>query len=125
MENVAVAKLRLSIFLCLMLFSAFLAYGQETQRHVEVIQVDGVINPVTAEYLDKAVQKATAEGAEAMVLLLDTPGGLDTSMRMMVKSIIGSPVPVVTYVSPSGAKQGASSRFLDLPYQPGSSEFFG
>lgn len=89
-----------------------LAVGGDGDDTVMVAVVEGVINPVSAEYLDKAIETADAEGAEALVIKLDTPGGLDTSMRRMVKSIVGSPVPVITYVSPSGARSASAGVFI-------------
>jgi len=77
-----------------------------------VATVEGVINPVTAEYLDKAIAAADEADSAALIVMLDTPGGLDTSMRRMVKSIIGSRVPVVTYVAPSGARAASAGVFI-------------
>ena len=71
---------------------------------VVVAKIDGVINPVSAEYLDNALKRAADERAGALVIMLDTPGGLDASMRTMVKAITSSDVPVITYVAPAGAR---------------------
>jgi membrane-bound ClpP family serine protease len=60
---------------------------------------EGVINPVTAEYFNRVLTDAQEAGAAAVVLRLDTPGGLDTSMRLIIKDITASPVPVIVYVS--------------------------
>lgn len=83
-------------------------------RVVEVIEVEGVISPVTAEYLEKGLKRAADRNAEAVVIQLDTPGGLDTSMRQMVKNIIASPVPVITFVSPSGARAASAGAFITI-----------
>ena len=83
-------------------------------RVVEVIDIDGVISPVTAEYLEKGLKRAAERNAEAVVIQLDTPGGLDTSMRQMVKDIIASPVPVITFVSPSGARAASAGAFITI-----------
>jgi membrane-bound serine protease (ClpP class) len=90
--------------------------GQETApRHrVMVITVNGVINPVAAEYVARSVRKAAEADATALVIELDTPGGLDTSMRSIVKEMIGSAVPVVVYVSPSGARAASAGVFITL-----------
>lgn len=79
-----------------------------------VITVNGVINPVTAEYITKSIRKAVKNNAEALVIELDTPGGLDTSMRNIVKEIIGSDVPVIVFVAPSGARAASAGVFITL-----------
>ncbi len=78
------------------------------------ITVNGVINPVSAEFIHKALEKATASKAELLVIELDTPGGLDTSMRNIVKDIMGSSIPVAVYVSPSGARAASAGVFITL-----------
>ena len=79
-----------------------------------VITVNGVINPASAEYIGKSIKRANEQKAEAVVIELDTPGGLDTSMRDIVKNIIGSEVPVIVYVSPSGARAASAGVFITL-----------
>jgi len=103
---------RVIIFLCLAAFAMPLFAAGKPAPSVEVVRIDGPIIPVSAEFLDKALGKARDDRAEALIILLDTPGGLDTSMRQMVKAIIASPVPVVTYVSPSGARAASAGVFL-------------
>ena len=100
------------IFLTLFSFSA--AFAEETRKEVIVITVDGVINPVSAEYIGKSIKKANEKKAEALIIELDTPGGLDTSMRNIVKDIIGSEVPVIVYVSPSGSRAASAGVFITL-----------
>ena len=95
-------------------FSATQASASEDTRIVEVLDIDGVISPVTAEYLEKGLKKAADKNAEALVIQLDTPGGLDTSMRRMVKDILASPVPVITFVSPGGARAASAGVFITL-----------
>lgn len=79
-----------------------------------VITVNGVINPVSSEYIGKSIRKAVKAGAEALVIELDTPGGLDTSMRIIVKDIVSSEVPVVVFVAPSGARAASAGVFITL-----------
>jgi len=79
---------------------------------VLVATYEGVINPVAAEYLHDAVATAQASGAQALVVRLDTPGGLDTSMRLIIKDFTASTVPVVLYVSPSGGRAASAGVFL-------------
>jgi len=104
-----------TIFLIfLTLFSSSVALSEEIRKEVIVITVDGVINPVSAEYIGKSIKKANEKKAEALIIELDTPGGLDTSMRIIVKDIIGSEVPVVVYVSPSGSRAASAGVFITL-----------
>lgn len=89
-------------------------FTDEKKTKVLVISINGVINPVSAEFIGKSIGKAQEKEAEALVIELDTPGGLDTSMRSSVKDIIGSEVPVVVFVSPSGSRAASAGVFLTL-----------
>jgi membrane-bound serine protease (ClpP class) len=92
------------------LFSVVLQEGQEgfcEEREVMVIDLEGPINPGTATFLVRGIEEAEERGSVLVIIRLDTPGGLATSMRTMVKAILNSSVPVVVYVAPSGA--GAAS----------------
>src|SRR5207244_13052395 len=73
---------------------------------------EGVINPVTAEYFNRILTDAQEAGAAAVVLRLDTPGGLDTSMRLIIKDITASPIPVIVYVAPSGGRAASAGVFI-------------
>jgi membrane-bound serine protease (ClpP class) len=86
----------------------------EPPREVMVITVEGVVNPVSAEFIQKNIKKAVKKGCEALVIELDTPGGLDTSMRSIVKEIVSSEVPVVIYIAPGGARAASAGVFLTL-----------
>jgi membrane-bound serine protease (ClpP class) len=86
----------------------------EPKREVMVITVNGVINPVAAEYIEKSINSVNKKRVEALIIELDTPGGLDTSMRNIVKDIIGSEVPVVVYVAPSGSRAASAGVFITL-----------
>lgn len=88
--------------------------SEPPKTDVLVITVNSVINPSSAEYIGKSIRKANERKAEALIIELDTPGGLDTSMRDIVKNIIGSEVPVVVYVSPSGARAASAGVFITL-----------
>jgi membrane-bound serine protease (ClpP class) len=81
---------------------------------VIIATYDGIINPVAAEYMGRAIAKANEKGSSAVVIQLDTPGGLDTSMRYVVKAISASRVPVVVYVAPSGARAASAGVFITL-----------
>lgn len=74
--------------------------------------LDSAVHPVAVERLDDALEQAEQAGAAALVIELSTPGGLEVSMRTMLQSILGSPVPVVVYVSPTGARAASAGFFL-------------
>ncbi len=84
------------------------------KKDVMIITLDGVINPVAAEYISKSIKKASEKKAEVLIIELDTPGGLDTSMRSIVKDIKGSEVPIVVYVAPSGSRAASAGVFITM-----------
>ncbi|MGO9377830.1 MAG: NfeD family protein [Dissulfurispiraceae bacterium] len=84
------------------------------EGEIFVIAVNGVINPVAVEFIHRSLEKASNVRAEALVIELDTPGGLDTSMRSIVKDIMASSIPVIVYVAPSGARAASAGVFITL-----------
>jgi len=88
------------------------AHAQDRPGAVHVAEIRGVINPLTAQYLDRVLDDAKARGAQLVVLKLDTPGGLDSSMREMIQDMLASPVPVAVYVTPAGARAASAGLFL-------------
>ena len=82
------------------------------QGTVHVGAYEGVINPVAAEYIHHVLETAQEAGAAAVVLRLDTPGGLDISMRLIIKDITASSIPVIVYVSPSGGRAASAGVFI-------------
>jgi membrane-bound serine protease (ClpP class) len=80
--------------------------------HAAVLSLKGIINPAAASYVERAIDDAHRSGASVIVLEIDTPGGLDTSMRAIIQKIIGSKVPVVVYVSPAGARAGSAGVYI-------------
>src|SRR3989449_1199944 len=99
---------------CLLL-SASAGFGKSEAGAPGAVYVgtyEGVINPVTAEYFNRILTDAQEAGAAAVVLRLDTPGGLDTSMRLIIKDITASPIPVIVYVAPSGGRAASAGGFI-------------
>jgi membrane-bound serine protease (ClpP class) len=79
---------------------------------VEVLTAKGVVNPILADYIQRGILQAEKDNAIALIIQLDTPGGLDSSMRDIVQDMIASTVPVVVYVAPSGARAASAGVFI-------------
>ena len=111
-------KLALLFASAMMLFCSFFfllpvpAVGEE--HEALVITVEGVISPVMAGFIVESLEEAENEGAECLIIRLDTPGGLDLSMREIVKKIMSSPVPVVVFVYPRGSRAASAGVWITL-----------
>jgi membrane-bound serine protease (ClpP class) len=95
------------IFIVLFLLAPLLASAA-----VVKIKVDAPIHPVTSEYVVKSLEKADREAADLVILTLDTPGGLDTSMRQIIEKIVNAKTPVAAFVGPSGSRAASAGFFI-------------
>ncbi|MBI3754697.1 MAG: nodulation protein NfeD [Deltaproteobacteria bacterium] len=84
------------------------AYAQT----IHYLNVDGIVNPVMSEFIVKSIDTAAKENAEAVVIQLDTPGGLDLSMRDIVKAVLSSDIPIIVYVAPAGSRAASAGVFI-------------
>jgi membrane-bound serine protease (ClpP class) len=100
-----VPALRLALLLL------FLAPGALFAQ-VTVVPLEGAIGPASAHFARRAIERAAKDGTQLVVLQIDTPGGLDTSMREIIKAILASPVPVAAFVAPSGARAASAGTFI-------------
>jgi membrane-bound serine protease (ClpP class) len=88
------------------------APADTTRPQVDVLTVEGAIQPITAEVIRQAIDRAEREHRDALVIRLDTPGGLDSSMRDIIKRMLISEVPVIVYVAPSGGRAASAGTFI-------------
>jgi membrane-bound serine protease (ClpP class) len=108
-------KYRLSIILaCLWFITAWLFPSTLQAQIIHITLNDEIIHPITSEYVTRWIDYANANHADAILLSLSTPGGLETSMREIIEKIVVSPVPVIVDVSPSGARAASAGFFILL-----------
>ncbi len=104
-------KTVVSILLLLLTIVAVCHAERATIRHVEI---SGPINPVTAGFISRNLKESPRKGDKLVILEMDTPGGLDSSMRSIVKEIFASPVPVVVYVAPTGSRAASAGAVIAI-----------
>lgn len=80
--------------------------------HVSVLEIDGVITPVMASYVDRGIERAVDRGDSAIVLRIDTPGGLSSAMDDIIRDILNSPIPVIAWVGPDGARAASAGMYI-------------
>ena len=106
--------IRILLLLGLLTTACIAIEAQAATPTIDVLHAKGVINPVLTDYIKRGIDQAEESNAIVCVIQLDTPGGLDTSMRDTVKDIVSARVPVVVYVSPSGARAASAGVFITM-----------
>lgn len=115
-KSCAARTFRAALFLSLLVAGAsVLGQGKDSASpHVDMIVIDGSINPAVDDFIRESLARAKANGARALIIQLDTPGGLLSSTRTIVKDLLGAQVPVMVYVAPSGAGAGSAGVFITM-----------
>ena len=107
--------IRIILILTGMLLTVSIATGAQTASpRIDVLTIKGTINPVLVDYISRGIETAEEEGALAVIIQMDTPGGLDTAMRDIIQGIINARIPVVVYVAPAGARAASAGTYITL-----------
>ena len=102
------------MILCFIFFASTIPAHAQEKAPVFVAEVEGIINPATAKFIIESIDQAVQEGGQCLIIELDTPGGLMDSMRSIVKKILSSPIPIIVYVGPSGARAASAGVFITI-----------
>jgi membrane-bound serine protease (ClpP class) len=103
-----------ALALTLLVFGAHARAGGGASGSVVVIAIDSSINPATADFVEESIDAAARQNARALIIELDTPGGLLSTTRRIVKDVMGAPIPVIVYVAPSGASAASAGTFITI-----------
>ena len=106
--------LRLLLLVFLLLLAATAVQAQTAGPKVHVLTIQGTINPVLVDYVGRGIADAERDGAQLVVIQMDTPGGLDKAMRDIIQKIVNAKVPVAVYVAPSGARAASAGVYITL-----------
>ena len=107
-------RLRILLLLLIAWPLLLLAKDAATPGQIMLLDLNGAIGPATSDYIHRGLEKAKNNGAVLVILRMDTPGGLDTAMRHIIQDILASPVPVATFVAPSGARAASAGCYIML-----------
>jgi len=108
-------KIRYASLEFILLGTLLLSFSLPAQdRQVNIIKINDAITPAVAGFVTRAIEKSAESRVQCLIIQLDTPGGLDLSMRDIVKDIMNADVPIVVYVSPSGARAASAGVFITL-----------
>ncbi|NWG04822.1 MAG: nodulation protein NfeD [Syntrophaceae bacterium] len=110
MKNILIILFILSQFT----FIPSLSLLGQDKPPIYTIEVEGIINPATAKFIIDSIDQATQQGAQCLIIQLDTPGGLMESMRLIVKKELASTIPIIVYVAPSGARAASAGVFVTM-----------
>ena len=105
-------RLLVGLFSAVAIAVALLGVATAQQRHVLILEVDGIINPVTEGFISRGVERAEAQGASLIIVQLDTPGGLLDSTRKITQHLLNAELPSVVYVTPRGARAASAGTFI-------------
>lgn len=104
--------LRLLLLATMALLGVWGLLASSAERTAVVLKFEGAVTPAMMDYVTRNLDRAAESGAELVILEMDTPGGLDSSMRQIIRAILDSPVPVATYVAPSGARAASAGTYI-------------
>jgi len=108
-------KYKVLIFFSILFSLVFVVQGQtQDKAPIFTIEVDGIINPATSKFIIESIDQANQQGAQCLIIQLDTPGGLMESMRIIVKKIFASNIPIIVYVAPKGARAASAGVFITM-----------
>ncbi|HET90762.1 MAG TPA: nodulation protein NfeD [Chloroflexi bacterium] len=108
------ARYRILVLLFVLLSGVFPLSVRAADGPVVLLELDGVINPFSARYLERGLRLAEQRGAQVVIITLDTPGGLESAMREIVQLLLQAPLPTVVYVAPDGARATSAGMFVLL-----------
>jgi membrane-bound serine protease (ClpP class) len=112
MIMVKIRRVVLAAAIVLLLAFCFVSNVQAQTDTVDVITIKGTINPVLVDYVQGGIQRAEETGAQALIIQMDTPGGLDSAMRDIIQAMVNARVPVIVYVAPSGARAASAGTYI-------------